>query len=77
MCYKPVIANEADASVGVRELRQNLSVYLERVATGTVFRDFCRREYTSLAMCSTGSGPVRRHSIVAAFYEEQRVMPAS
>jgi prevent-host-death family protein len=28
----------AGVSVGVRELRQNLSVYLARVATGTVFR---------------------------------------
>jgi len=36
MCYmKPVPAEE---TVGIRELRQNLSVYLARVATGTVFR---------------------------------------
>lgn len=28
----------AEVTVGVRELRQNLSVYLERVAAGTVFR---------------------------------------
>jgi prevent-host-death family protein len=27
-----------DVPIGVRELRQNLSVYLARVATGTVFR---------------------------------------
>lgn len=38
MCYMRVAAKDAEASVGVRELRQNLSVYLERVATGTVFR---------------------------------------
>ena len=38
MCYMPGISGEPDASVGVRELRQNLSVYLARVATGTVFR---------------------------------------
>lgn len=37
MCYMDVVVT-AEASVGVRELRQNLSVYLERVAAGTVFR---------------------------------------
>ncbi len=37
MCYMIAI-QETDVPVGVRELRQNLSVYLERVATGTVFR---------------------------------------
>ena len=38
MCYMRSAATETEASVGVRELRQNLSVYLERVAAGTVFR---------------------------------------
>ena len=38
MCYMPAIGKKAAASVGVRELRQNLSVYLEQVAVGTVFR---------------------------------------
>jgi prevent-host-death family protein len=42
MCYMGASRRIADrheeASVGVRELRQNLSVYLARVATGTVFR---------------------------------------
>ena len=38
MCYMPRNTRRADESVGVRELRQNLSVYLRRVATGTVFR---------------------------------------
>jgi len=41
MCYH-VYMSRTDPSgeipVGVRELRQNLSVYLERVASGTVFR---------------------------------------
>jgi prevent-host-death family protein len=37
MCYMPV-RRQVDVPVGVRELRQNLSVYLARVATGTVFR---------------------------------------
>jgi prevent-host-death family protein len=39
MCYM-VRASQAatEVPVGVRELRQNLSVYLERVAAGTVFR---------------------------------------
>ena len=37
MCYmRPVLGREV--KVGVRELRQNLSVYLAKVATGTVFR---------------------------------------
>lgn len=36
MCYMEHVAVEA--SVGVRELRQNLSVYLQRVAEGTMFR---------------------------------------
>lgn len=42
MCYmrarRKARPESADASVGVRELRQNLSVYLDQVATGTVFR---------------------------------------
>ena len=38
MCYMNGTATVVEASVGVRELRQNLSVFLERVATGTVFR---------------------------------------
>jgi prevent-host-death family protein len=42
MCYMALAARvdrgAADPSVGVRELRQNLSVYLAQVATGTVFR---------------------------------------
>jgi prevent-host-death family protein len=37
MCY--MASNQkAEEPVGVRELRQNLSVYLERLKTGTVFR---------------------------------------
>jgi len=41
MCYNVYmsrIAREAETTVGVRELRQNLSVYLERVAAGAVVR---------------------------------------
>ena len=38
MCYMPSAGNARNDVVGVRELRQNLSVYLARVATGTVFR---------------------------------------
>jgi prevent-host-death family protein len=37
-----------DVLVGVRELRQNLSVYLERVATGTVFRVTARGRVVAL-----------------------------
>ena len=38
MCYMQSRERRTDDTVGVRELRQNLSVYLARVATGTVFR---------------------------------------
>jgi antitoxin (DNA-binding transcriptional repressor) of toxin-antitoxin stability system len=37
MCYM-ARDQRAEVDVGVRELRQNLSVYLARLATGTVFR---------------------------------------
>jgi prevent-host-death family protein len=41
MCYNVLhdqgAVLNAGTSIGVRELRQNLSVYLARVATGTVF----------------------------------------
>ena len=37
MCYM-ARAQRGEVTVGVRELRQNLSVYLARLATGTVFR---------------------------------------
>jgi antitoxin (DNA-binding transcriptional repressor) of toxin-antitoxin stability system len=37
MCYMSV-RRPVEVPVGVRELRQNLSVYLARLATGTVFR---------------------------------------
>jgi antitoxin (DNA-binding transcriptional repressor) of toxin-antitoxin stability system len=37
MCYMPAAKNR-EVVVGVRELRQNLSVYLARLSTGTVFR---------------------------------------
>jgi len=37
MCYMPLVKKREEL-VGVRELRQNLSVYLARLATGTVFR---------------------------------------
>ena len=37
MCYMAV-ALKRELPVGVRELRQNLSVYLARVAAGTVYR---------------------------------------
>ncbi len=41
MCYimmTNAMTLEMHAAVGVRELRQNLSVYLAHVATGTTFR---------------------------------------
>ncbi len=41
MCYNVYIMRseiDGEVDVGVRELRQNLSLYLERVEAGTVFR---------------------------------------
>ncbi len=41
MCYNVYMSQEdrvGEITVGVRELRQNLSVYLEQVAAGAVFR---------------------------------------
>jgi prevent-host-death family protein len=38
MCYMHGAAKGNTDTVGVRGLRQNLSVYLARVATGTTFR---------------------------------------
>ena len=37
MCYMSM-STRVEVPVGVRELRQNLSVYLARLATGAVFR---------------------------------------
>jgi antitoxin (DNA-binding transcriptional repressor) of toxin-antitoxin stability system len=37
MCYMSTV-QRAEVLVGVRELRQNLSVYLARLSAGTVFR---------------------------------------
>lgn len=37
MCYMSS-SSKVEVTVGVRELRQNLSVYLARLAHGTVFR---------------------------------------
>ena len=37
MCYMSA-SRRREVPVGVRELRQNLSVYLARLSTGTVFR---------------------------------------
>lgn len=38
MCYMAAVMKAARLAVGVRELRQNLSVYLEQVARGTTYR---------------------------------------
>ncbi len=45
--------------VGVRELRQNLSVYLERVARGTVFRVTDRGRAVALLV------PLKQHATTA------------
>lgn len=55
MCYmkrRPKI----EQPVGVRELRQNLSVYLERLKTGTVFRVTDRGRAVALLI------PIPEHS---------------
>lgn len=61
MCYMRNPAPEADASVGVRELRQNLSIYLDRVAAGTVFRVTDRgREVALLVPLPAGATTAER-----------------
>jgi prevent-host-death family protein len=58
MCYmEPVGAEE---TVGVRELRQNLSVYLARVSRGTVFRVTERGKAIALLV------PLAPHATTAA-----------
>ena len=47
MCYMPPVKGREEL-VGVRELRQNLSVYLAQVATGTVFRVTDRGRHVAL-----------------------------
>ena len=68
MCYNVLHASAAGRAPrtpsGIRELRQNLSVYLARVATGTVFRVTDRGRQVALlipvpAACD-GSGTARR-----------------
>jgi prevent-host-death family protein len=48
MCYMAAARVQITDTVGVRELRQNLSVYLTRVATGTVFRVTDRGRHVAL-----------------------------
>jgi prevent-host-death family protein len=59
MCYMESFQGAAEVPVGVRELRQNLSVYLERVATGTVFRVTDRGRAVALLV------PIPPHASVA------------
>ena len=54
MCYMSHI--KSDQPVGVRELRQNLSVYLERLKAGTVFRVTDRGRAVALLI------PIPQHS---------------
>lgn len=55
MCYMARI-KQAEEPVGVRELRQNLSVYLARLSTGTVFRVTDRGRAVALLI------PIPQHS---------------
>jgi prevent-host-death family protein len=76
MCYM-AIAQAGEVAVGVRELRQNLSVYLEQVARGTVFRVTDRgravallvplRENATTAdrLVASGRAAAARHDVLA------------
>ena len=55
MCYM-ARRKQAEEPVGVRELRQNLSVYLARLSTGTVFRVTDRGRAVALLI------PIPQHS---------------
>jgi antitoxin (DNA-binding transcriptional repressor) of toxin-antitoxin stability system len=55
MCYMPR-KSATEQPVGVRELRQNLSVYLTRLKTGTVFRVTERGRAVALLI------PIPQHS---------------
>jgi antitoxin (DNA-binding transcriptional repressor) of toxin-antitoxin stability system len=55
MCYM-TRKSAAEEPVGVRELRQNLSVYLTRLKTGTVFRVTDRGRAVALLI------PIPQHS---------------
>jgi len=71
MCYMKNARASAEDVVGVRELRQNLSVYLARVATGTVFRVTDRGRQVALlipvpAPATTGERLVASGRAVAA-----------
>ena len=55
MCYMPH-SRKTEEPVGVRELRQNLSVYLTRLKTGTVFRVTDRGRAVALLI------PIPQHS---------------
>jgi antitoxin (DNA-binding transcriptional repressor) of toxin-antitoxin stability system len=60
MCYMASTSHAAtDVPVGVRELRQNLSVYLARVAAGSVFRVTDRGHVVALLV------PVPAHATTA------------
>ena len=63
MCYMDGTAVEA--LVGVRELRQNLSIYLERVAAGTVFRVTDRGREVALLIPLPGHATTA-HRLVAS-----------
>jgi len=59
MCYMTE-GKKDEEPVGVRELRQNLSVYLARLSTGTVFRVTDRGRDVALLI------PIPQHSSAVA-----------
>jgi antitoxin (DNA-binding transcriptional repressor) of toxin-antitoxin stability system len=64
MCYMRA-SSRTEVEVGVRELRQNLSVYLARLSTGTVYRVTDRGQAVALLLpLPAAATPVER--LVAA-----------
>ena len=57
MCY---MSERGQGHVGVRELRQNLSVYLARVKAGVVDRDRAWREVARLVPLNSGASTIER-----------------
>jgi len=65
-------AGEGLARVGVRELRQNLSVYLRRVKSGESL-EVTERGHTVARLVPSGAGP---SSVYARLVAEGRIRPA-
>lgn len=71
MCYMSERTHEA-ARVGVRELRQNLSVYLDRVKKGETLEVTERGQ----PIAQLGPRPIRPTSVIDRLIAEGRITPA-